>query len=52
MTGDCGNHTHPGYRAFEEIASTSSGQIFHLDKSNVKEVMFMEWARKGMQLIL
>ncbi|MPC08143.1 Hemicentin-1 [Portunus trituberculatus] len=37
MTGDCGNHTHPGYQAFEDIASTSSGQIFHLDKGNVKE---------------
>nr|XP_053650237.1 hemicentin-1-like [Cherax quadricarinatus] len=39
MTGDCGNHTHPGYQAFETIASTSSGQIFHLDKSDVKEVL-------------
>ncbi|XP_050723288.1 hemicentin-1-like isoform X2 [Eriocheir sinensis] len=39
MTGDCGNHTHPGYQAFEDIASTSAGQIFHLDKSNVKEVL-------------
>ncbi|KAG0728609.1 Hemicentin-2 [Chionoecetes opilio] len=39
MTGDCGNHSHPGYQAFERIASTSAGQIFHLDKGNVKEVL-------------
>ncbi|XP_071515843.1 hemicentin-1-like [Panulirus ornatus] len=39
MTGDCGNHSHVGYKAFEIIASTSSGQIFHLDKSDVKEVL-------------
>lgn len=39
MTGDCRNHTHPGYQAFEDIASTSAGQIFHLDKENVKEVL-------------
>lgn len=39
MTGDCGNQTHPGYQAFETIASTSSGQVFHLDKSDVDEVI-------------
>ena len=40
MTGDCEDHTHPGYQAFESIASTSAGQIFHLDKGNVKEVCY------------
>ncbi|KAK3876548.1 hypothetical protein Pcinc_018676 [Petrolisthes cinctipes] len=39
MTGDCGNNTHPGFQAFETIASTSSGQLFQLDKSDVKEVL-------------
>lgn len=38
LTGVCDDTAHISYKVYEEVAWTSSGQIFHLDKKQVNEV--------------
>ncbi|KAJ4441696.1 hypothetical protein ANN_11554 [Periplaneta americana] len=47
MTGDCGDNKHVGYQVFEKIASTSSGQVYHLNKTDVEEVL--QFVRMSLQ---
>nr|XP_018668081.2 hemicentin-1 [Ciona intestinalis] len=47
LTGDCNERDHDGYRAYERIAATSSGQVFQISREQVSEVV--EFIRVSVQ---
>ncbi|XP_039268950.2 hemicentin-1-like [Styela clava] len=53
LTGDCNNRDSPGYKAYEKIAATSSGQVFIITKSDVSEVVkFIEVSVQAHKVVL
>ncbi|XP_077287306.1 hemicentin-1-like [Arctopsyche grandis] len=39
LTGDCGDKEKPSYQVYEQMAAASSGQIFHLGKTDVIKIL-------------
>lgn len=39
LTGDCGEANGPGYKVYEKIARTGGGQVFSMDRYNVRDVL-------------
>ncbi|CRK97350.1 CLUMA_CG010741, isoform A [Clunio marinus] len=39
LTGNCGDSTAPGYQVFERIARVSDGQVFNMNRDEVRDVM-------------
>ncbi|XP_038218711.1 hemicentin-2-like [Zerene cesonia] len=39
LTGNCGCESCPDYRVYNRLAAATGGQVFHLDKSDVSEVL-------------
>ena len=39
LTGDCGNKSSPGYQVYHKLARASNGQVYDMDKSDVKDVL-------------
>lgn len=39
LTGDCDDPTGPGYQAYVKLSRASNGQVYDMNKSNVKDVL-------------
>ncbi|CAG5054402.1 unnamed protein product [Parnassius apollo] len=39
LTGICGSESDPAYRVYYELADATSGQVFHLEKNEVRKIL-------------
>ncbi|KAL7010772.1 hypothetical protein ACKWTF_009158 [Chironomus riparius] len=39
LTGDCSDITSEGYKVYHKISQVSNGQVYRMDKTNIKDVM-------------
>lgn len=39
LTGDCDDPTSPGYQVYHKLSRASNGQVYDMNKSNVKDVL-------------
>ncbi|KAH9643686.1 hypothetical protein HF086_001796 [Spodoptera exigua] len=51
LTGECSDRSGPDYEVFHKLADATSGQVFHMMKDDVKDVMKVTGAKPGKHVV-